>query len=341
MISDIVPPEKRTTIFLYLTSSVLVAEMIAPIAAAKLMAKGNWLPLVLALAIQQVGILIAFFFPETLHLRDLPEPQDSEDGQSMELQPKGGHFTLKAQLHNFKIAYTFIRSDWTLGLVVFTFVGSRLGRQSMTLLVRYASKRYNWAIHDAAYLLSFRAATNLVAVAVFLPLLNWFLLRYLQFAAQRADLWIARGSIVLGAASMLVVGFAAYPALLVIGLLVYNMGTGYAAAMRSVSIHIIGGQSSPDVGKLMSTIAIVESIGVMVAGPALSQMLQWGMDLGPAWYGLPFLGCFVVLVIMAVATFSISVKDRGVGYVEVNVEDEEDTARTSALDEQRATRHVH
>jgi len=30
-----------------------------------------------------------------------------------------------------------------------------------------------------------------------------------------------------------------------------------------------------------------------------------------------------------------------VGYVEVNVEDEEDTARTSALDEQRATRHVH
>jgi MFS family permease len=206
--------------------------------------------------------------------------------------------------------------------------------------VRYASKRYDWAIKDAAYLLSFRAATNLVAVAVFLPLLNWFLLKWLRLPAHRADLWIARGSIVLGAASMLVVGFAAHPTLLIIGLLIYNMGTGYAAAMRSVAIHAVGGQSSPDVGKLMSTIAIVESIGVMVAGPALSQMLQWGMDLGPAWYGLPFLGCFVVLVIMTVATFLISAKDRDVGYVEVSAEDEEDMGRTSALDEERNVRHM-
>lgn len=340
MIADIAPPEKRTTIFLYLTASVLVAEMIAPIVAAKLMEKGNWLPLVLALVIQQVGILIAFAFPETLHLRDLPEPKDSADDQSIELQPKGGHFTLKAQLNNFKTAYTFIRSDWTLGLVVFTFLGGRLGRQSMTLLVRYASKRYNWAIKDAAYLLSFRAATNLVAVAVFLPLLNWYLLKYLVLPAHQADLWIARGSIVLGAASMLVVGMAAYPALLIIGLLVYNMGTGYAAAMRSVAIHAVGGQSSPDVGKLMSTIAIVESVGVMVGGPALSQMLQWGMDLGPVWYGLPFLGSFVVFVIMTVATCAINVKDRDLGYVEVGAEDEEEVGRTSALGEERAVRHV-
>lgn len=338
--ADIVPPEKRTTIFLYLTASVLVAEMIAPIMAAKLMEQSDWLPLVLALVIQQLGILIVFFFPETLHLRDLPEPQDGDADQNIELQPKGGHFTLKAQLHNFKIAYTFIRSDWTLGLVVFTFLANRLGRQSLTLLVRYASKRYGWQIKDAAYLLSFRAATNLVAVAVFLPLLSWFLLKYLRMPVQWADVWIARGSIVLTTVSMLVMGFAAYPALLVFGLLIYNMGTGYQAAMRSVAIHVVGGQASPDVGKLMSTIAIVESIGVMVAGPLLSQMFQWGMDLGSTWLGLPFMGSFVVLAVMTVATFSISVKDRGVGYVEVHDEDDEDEGRSSALDEERASRHV-
>jgi hypothetical protein len=345
MMADIVPPEKRTTIFLYLTASVLVAEMIAPICAAKLMEKGNWLPLVLALAIQQVGILIAFFFPETLHLRDLPEPKDGGEDESIEMQPKGGHFTLQAQLRNFKTAYTFIRSDWTLGLVVFTFMASRLGRQSMTLLVRYASKRYGWEIKDAAYLLSFRAATNLVAVAVFLPLLNWYLLRYLRIGAYKADLWIARGSIVLTTASMLVIGLAAYPALLVIGLLIYNMGTGYNAAMRSIAIHAVGGQTSPDVGKLMSTIAIVESIGVMVGGPVLSQMFQWGMDLGSKWYGLPFFGSLVVLAIMTVATCMIRVEGRGVGYVVVRDEDgdmlgDEEVARTSALEGERGVRHV-
>jgi hypothetical protein len=336
MLTDIVPPEKRTTIFLYLTASVLVAEMVAPILAARLMEKGDWLPLLLALAIQQVGICIAFFFPETLHLRNLPESKDG-DHESIELQPKGGHFTLKAQLRNFKVAYTFLRGDKMLSLVVFSFMANRLGRQAITLLVRYASKRYGWEIKQAAYLLSLRAGTNLVAVAVFLPILNWFLLKYLRLPAHWADLWLARGSIVLTTVSFLIIGLAGYPALLVVGLLVYNFGTGYNAAMRSVAVHVVGGQASPDVGKLMSTIAIVESIGAMIAGPVLSAMFQWGMDLGPAWLGLPFLGSVVVLAAMTGLTFSISVKDPEVDYMEVQSDDEEDglneVGRSSALED--------
>jgi len=82
---------------------------------------------------------------------------------------------------------------------------------------------------------------------------------------------------------------AGYPALLVLGLFIYNFGTGYNAAMRSLSIHIIGGQSSPDIGKLISTIAITESVGAVVARPLLSGMFHWGIDLGSAWIGLPFL----------------------------------------------------
>lgn len=347
MISDIAPPEKRTTIFLYLTASVLVAEMIAPIVAARLMEKGDWLPLLLALAIQQIGVTIALFFPETLHLRDLPEPQD-ETNQSIELMPKGGHFTLKAQMRNFRVAYAFLRSDWTLGLVVFSFMANRLGRQAITLLIRYASKRYGWEIKTAAYLLSFRAATNLVAVAVFLPLLNWFLLKYLQLPAHWADLWLARGSIILTTVSFVFMGIAAYPAILIFGLLIYNLGTGYNAAMRSVALHVIGGQASPDVGKLMSTIAIVESIGVMIAGPLLNLMFQWGMNLGTAWLGLPFLASVFVFAGMSVVTFAIVVRDQSLGYTPVEdedagegeSEDAEQHGRTSALEAGLSHRHV-
>jgi hypothetical protein len=343
MLTDIVPPEKRTTIFLYLTASVLVAEMIAPVLAARLMEKGDWLPLLLALAIQQVGICIAFFFPETLHLRDLPQPKDGGD-VSIELQPKGGHFTLKAQLRNFKVAYIFLRGDKMLSLVVFSFMANRLGRQAITLLVRYASKRYGWEIKQAAYLLSLRAGANLVAVAVFLPILNWFLLKYLRLPAHWADLWLARGSIALTTVSFVIIGLAGYPALLVVGLLVYNFGTGYNAAMRSVAVHVVGGQASPDVGKLMSTIAIVESIGAMIAGPVLSAMYQWGMDLGSAWLGLPFLGSVVVLAAMTALTFSIRVEDREANYMEVQSDDEEDgqseVGRSSAIEDVRISRHM-
>lgn len=344
MIADIVPPDKRTSVFLYLTASVLVAEMVAPILASRLMEKGDWTPLLLALAIQQVGICIAFFFPETLHLRDLPEPRDGDD-PDVELQPKGSYFTIKAQLRHFQTAIDFIKSDWTLCLVVFTFLANRLGRQAITLLVRYASKRYSWEIKKAAYLLSFRAATNLVSMTIFVPLLNFLLLKKFHLPPHCADLWIARGSIAMTTISFFVMGIAAYPALLIIGLLIYNLGTGYNAAMRSISIHVVGGQSSPDVGKLMSTIAIAESIGAMVAGPLLNKMFEWGMDLGSAWLGLPFLGAVVIFAGMTVVTMCISVKDRDVAYVEVRSDDEdlledEEEARTSALEREIVPRHA-
>jgi MFS family permease len=344
MVSDVAPPEKRTTIFLYLTACTLLAEIVAPLMAARLMEQGEWLPLLVALAIQIAGVMVALFLPETLHLRDLPEPQDDEDAQSIELQPKGSDFSLKTQLRNFQSAVLFLRSDFTLALVVFTFLANRLGRQAMTLLVRYASKRYNWEIKQAAYLLSLRAATNLVAITVFIPLVNFLLLKKFRFPAHWADLYIARGSLVLAAIAFFVMGIAAHPSLLIVGLLTYNMGTGFAAAMRSVSIHIVGGQSSPDIGKLMSTIAIAESIGAMVAGPLLNTTFQWGIGLGTAWLGLPFLGSVVVLACMTAVTFFIDVSDKEVAYVEVqsneeDILDEGVRSSGSTLEQEETVRH--
>lgn len=118
--------------------------------AARLMEKGDWFPLLLALAIQQVGITIAIFFPETLHLRDLPEPKDGDD-RSIELQTKDHGRGLKAQIRHLQDAFAFLRSDLTLALVVFTFLANRLGRQGLALLIRYASKRYNWEIKKVGF----------------------------------------------------------------------------------------------------------------------------------------------------------------------------------------------
>jgi len=130
-------------------ASVLVAEMVAPILAARLMEQGDWYPLLLALAIQQVGVFVAMLFPETLHMRDLPEPRDNVS-ESIELQTKGERYGFKAQLKNFKAALLFLRSDLTVALVILTFVANRLGRQSLNLLIRYASKRYNWKIQKVS-----------------------------------------------------------------------------------------------------------------------------------------------------------------------------------------------
>ena len=339
MISDIAPPEKRTTIFLYVSACMLVAEMTAPIMAARLMDHGDWLPLLLALAFETVGLIMSLFIPETLHLRNLEQPKNIET-QSIELQPMTSHFSIRSQLRNLRATIKFLSGDWTLATVVFTFLANRLGRQSIALLVRYASKRYSWEIKKAAYLLSFRAAANLVSISVVLPLVNFVLLKKLHFPAPRADMWIACGSIALTTISFFAMGVSAYPALLVFGLLVYNMGSGYNAAMRSISIHVVGGQSSADIGKLMSTIAMAESFGAMIGGPLLNELFQLGIGFGNAWLGLPFLASAVIFLFMTFVTFSINVKDKESAYEELNGEDEDsfyDEGRSSLSEREGVT----
>ncbi|KAI1676176.1 MFS general substrate transporter [Pyrenophora tritici-repentis] len=312
---------------------ILVAEMVAPIMAARLMKYGDWLPLLLALAFQIVGLIVSLFIPETLHLRNLEGPKNIET-QSIELQPATSLFSVRSQLRNFRAIVQFLSGDWTLAIVVFTFLVSRLGRQSIALLVRYASKRYSWEIKKAAYLLSFRAAANLVSISIVLPLVNFVLLKKLHFPAPRADTWIACGSIALTTFSFFAMGVSVYPALLVLGLLAYNMGSGYNAAMRSISIHVIGGQSSPDIGKLMSTIAMAESLGSMIGGPLLNELFQLGIGFGDVWLGLPFLGSAVIFLSMTFVTFSINMKEKKPAYVE------NDEGEDSSYDEGRSSLSV-
>ncbi|KAF1922440.1 uncharacterized protein M421DRAFT_366455 [Didymella exigua CBS 183.55] len=146
-------------------------------------------------------------------MRDQSRPAETT-ARLVEVKAKNHAFSPKQQIRHFQDAFEFLKSNRTLALVVFTFMANRLGRQGITLLVRYASKRYDWEIKQAAYLLSFRAATNLAAVATFLPLTNYVLLNHVRLPAHWADLWIARGSIILTAVSFLVIGLAAHPALL-------------------------------------------------------------------------------------------------------------------------------
>lgn len=192
-------------------------------------------------------------------------------------------------------------------------------------------------------MLSFRAATNLVAVALFIPLVNITLVKYLRLPIHWADLWLMRGSLLITAVGFLAIAVASQPPILIFGLLVFNLGTGSAAAMRSVALHVVGGQSSPDVGKLMSLVAVSENIGVMFAGPLLNEAFKIGMDLGSAWLGLPFFGVFVLYVLATIVTFIISVKDRDVVYVEVATDEEgvdPTRGRTSALDQRPSARYT-
>lgn len=119
------------------------------------MKNGDWLPLLLSLAIIGTAVIMATLFPETLHLRDIPEPLAEEERDPIELQPSPksiGH-GFQAQLVQLRDAVSFVRRDYTLALVVFTFLANQLGRNSLNLLIRYASQRYGWSIRQVRFLI--------------------------------------------------------------------------------------------------------------------------------------------------------------------------------------------
>jgi MFS family permease len=154
MVSDVVPSGKRASTFVYLTAGVLVAELAAPLLAVYLMQFGDWVPLLFALAIQQVGICIALLLPETLHLWALHGPGDLDEHE-LTIPPPNEHGSgLQAQIALLKDAFAFMKSNATLAIVILTFLGDRLGRHALSLLIRYASKRYSWRIQDVSSPLS-------------------------------------------------------------------------------------------------------------------------------------------------------------------------------------------
>lgn len=93
------------------------------------------------------------------------------------------------------------------------------------------------------------------------------------------------------------------------GLVLYTFGTGFAAAMRSVAISMIVGQTSRDIARLLPTIAIMEALGVLFSRPLPSLAFRWGMKLGDTWLGMPFLLRGILFAFIMIVTFTVSLRD--------------------------------
>ncbi|XTI83152.1 hypothetical protein V2W45_84965 [Cenococcum geophilum] len=168
MVSDVVPTENRwgctfpfrfstdsgveQLFFLYVTASVLVAELIAPALSSIPMTNGLWSPIILGAVIEGFSIVIALFIPETLHLRNAKplEPSEMKEQRSMDMasqcSSKQEGYGFKAQMQRLRDMMQFLKRGINPTLVVFTFLVNRLGRQPTYLLLRYSWKRCHWTM---------------------------------------------------------------------------------------------------------------------------------------------------------------------------------------------------
>lgn len=119
---------------------------------------------------------------------------------------------------------------------------------------------------------------------VLLPALHKVLTKR-EVNSQGKDLLISRISVGLFAIGSLVISFAPVIALAALGIVIFALGSGFSPAARSLATTFV---HQDQAGLLYTAMAIMQTIGGLVAGPLLALSFQWGLSLGHEWSGIPF-----------------------------------------------------
>jgi MFS family permease len=235
------------------------------------------------------------------------------------------------ELQSFYSSLQFIWRDWNFSFLLLTFCFAALGRQSMAFLVLYASKKYGWSIAEvfrfhlnlqsfteplltthlkASYLYSLRSAVNLLLFMAILPLLAKLFTQRLGMPVARKDLVLSQGQGLIMVLGMLMISLSQSRWLLIVGVAVMALGTGFHVTVRSLVTSLA---SPRQYGTLYAAIALCQAAGAVIAGPVLAATFHWGLTLGPVWFGLPFLfaaGFYLVgLISMALVRLPAKIDD--------------------------------
>ncbi|TGJ78963.1 hypothetical protein E0Z10_g9802 [Xylaria hypoxylon] len=303
--------ESRSTVFFYRFCAELIAECFVPPFTYVLMKRDTWTPLLVAVGFQVLATIMTLFIPETLPVALSEIKSDSPNSSPISSRSPTRYElgTRRNWLQQVRESFAFVTRDKTVAALVFTFLVSKVGRQSSNILFQYVSKRYGWDLSQAGLLLSLRAGVNIVLFTVILPLIINFLLAKTHAATR--DLRIGQASIVLMTIGAFIIASSASATFLIIGLVVYTLGTGFPPIIRSLVTFLVDSHhesQTSDIARLYALISVLEGIGSLLAGPGMAWAFRWGISLGEFWLGLPYGFAAILFALALVTVFSIKVK---------------------------------
>jgi hypothetical protein len=143
---------------------------------------------------------------------------------------------------------------------------------------------------------------NFTALLLILPALSKALDRFLP--PIRRDLRISLGSVLTIAAGYVLMALAASPTVFAVGLSISSLGVGFFPALRSVATALV---DEAEIGLLGTTIALMEGLGAIIAGPMMAGTFKFSMTLHGVWLGLPYMTATALVLIACWATLVIRV----------------------------------
>jgi hypothetical protein len=142
--------DHRVAAFSYLHAAALVAETLTVPISAFLMTVDPWIPFLMGPAVMIIIILLTMALIPSIRVSDIDSPvnrhetptiADQDHDADLEALPSHDEQHLNPKTNS---TTGSMKSFWTLSCIVILFLTASLGRQSMSVLLQYVTKRFHW-----------------------------------------------------------------------------------------------------------------------------------------------------------------------------------------------------
>ncbi|KAB8291654.1 hypothetical protein EYC80_006454 [Monilinia laxa] len=315
IIADVVPEERRATVFFQITAASLIATLAGvPLAWWLIKISNLRVPMMLAVLFTTLGATLILILPETLHLR---EDQILSTDVVVQTEVLGDENSSSVD----EGALTLSKKNWTILLEKFeesrfvfthpkllalsiTFLFQSLHGNMNQFLLQLASKRLNWTLVNASFLIPLASITNFVQLVLILPAVYVILARF-HLQASVKDLLVSRGSVMFMALGSFGLALSTLPGLFVLSTVLFSLGMGTYPAIRSLLTDLV---HPTQVSRLYGVLAVMDTIGGMISSPLVAAAFSSGLKKGGLWSGGGFLVAGTAFAAAGLLTLSISVK---------------------------------
>lgn len=239
-----------------------------------------WLAVYCGLACFAITLILATTVPETLHKQKSAQPDliESDPRCSNPEHQRPHPFALQRLVK--------VWSDWRLVFVALTYPFRLVCYALGDLLQRYVSDRYGWTLANATFVYSLQAVVAGLVLFTLLPFASSQIDQKFTFSILQKNVILSRASLLVLVIAYALIGLAPTPSIMIIGLLVETLSTGFPATLRAIAAALIG---DDDRGRVFSVLAIAETLSIMMAYPVTAALFNIGIEKGGGpWLGLPY-----------------------------------------------------
>lgn len=316
--ADVTSTANRAYLFMFFASSNMAFNFIGPLLTAPLMALDPWIPMFLSTISLTLSTALLLVAPETLgyiHPDEEPAPLATNPTDILAppvlIPPVPRPSFPQNILDPLRAQSAFLLTDSRIPLLILPFAVTVISLAPTDLLLQYASTRYG--ITYAASTLytgvfyGLRALALLTAIPAATHALSTLRVFRRWSGTLTRDLVLLRVSSVLAALGWLVISLAPGLGTYVAGMALLALGMGATSLARAFITCLV---RKEDRGKLYTFISMVDTLGLMIAGPVMAWLWKKGLEMGGSGVllGMPFWAQAGLFVVVTVGMFVITVK---------------------------------